>query len=249
MSLLHQFAFYLHLSIGSCALLLFWIPVFTRKGALDHKRFGRYFAMAMYAVSMSGLLMSSLDLLFPFVGHLPPQLDQSEGNRAAAAAAIRQSALFLFSLSVLVLTTTRHGWLVILQRDNREALRRPLHVGLIAALMAVGLWLLVQGIISRSPLFIGFAVLEIVVGVGALRYVFRASIGPKQWWIEHLGALIGSGIGAYTAFFVFGGSRLLSALLSGPFEGLSLLFWFGPGVIGGIAIAVLSRQYRRKFAV
>ena len=249
MSLLHQFAFYLHISIGTCALLLFWIPVFTRKGALDHKRFGRYFALAMYAVSISGLLMSSLDLLFPFAGHLPPQLDESEASRAAAAAAIRQSALFLFSLSVLVLTTTRHGWLVILQRDNREALRRPVHVGLIAGLLAAGLWLLVQGIITRSPLFMGFAMLEIFVGVGALRYVFRATLSPKEWWIEHLGALIASGIGAYTAFFVFGGSRLLSALLSGPFEGLSLLFWFGPWVIGGIAIAVLSRQYRRKFAV
>ena len=247
MSLLHQFAFYLHITIGACALLLFWIPVFTRKGALDHKRFGRYFAMAMYAVSISGLLMSSMDLLFPFVGHLPSQLDQSETGRAAAAAAIRQSALFLFSLSILVLTTTRHGWLVILQRDNREVLRRPTHVGLIAGLIGVGLWLFVQGVVSRSPLFMGFAGLEVFVGVGALRYVYRPTLAPKEWWIEHLGGMIASGIGAYTAFFVFGGSRLLAQLLQGPFEGLSLLLWFGPGVIGNIAIGVLSRQYRRKF--
>jgi uncharacterized membrane protein len=62
---IHQFALYLHIAIGSCALILFWIPVVTRKGNLDHKRFGRYFAYAMYTVSFSGIPMASTDLAFP----------------------------------------------------------------------------------------------------------------------------------------------------------------------------------------
>jgi hypothetical protein len=64
-------------------------------------------------------------------------------------------------------------------------------------------------------------------------------------------ALLGTAqerFGAYTAFFVFGGSRLLAQFLTGPGEGLSLLFWFGPGVIGSVATAVLTRQYRQRFA-
>lgn len=245
---LHQLAFYLHISIGALSLLIFWIPMFTKKGSLDHKRFGRYFAVAMYAVSISGLLMSSMDLLFPFAGHLPPQFDQGDAARTAVAAAIRERAVFLFSLSVLVLTTTRHGWLVILHRDNRQVLRRPVHVGLCAALVMVGGALLVQGARNGEFLFMGFAVLELFVGVGALRYAFKDTLAPKEWWIEHLGSLIGSGIGAYTAFFVFGGSRLLAQFLQGGFESWSLVFWFAPGVIGSIAIGVLSRQYRQKFA-
>ena len=245
---LHQLAFYLHISIGALSLLVFWIPMFTKKGSLDHKRFGRYFAMAMYAVSISGLLMSSMDLLFPFAGHLPPQSEQSEASLAAMAADIRQRAVFLFSLSVLVLTTTRHGWLVILHRDNRQVLRRPLHVALCASLVLVGVALFAQGVATGAFLFTGFAVLELFVGIGALRYAFKDALAPKEWWIEHLGSLIGSGIGAYTAFFVFGGSRLLAQFLQGGFESWSLVFWFAPGVIGGIAIGVLSRQYRHKFA-
>lgn len=248
MDTLHQLAFYLHISIGALSLIVFWIPMFTKKGSLDHKRFGRYFAMAMYAVSISGLLMSSMDLLLPFAGHLPPQIDQGEAARTAVAAAIRERAVFLFSLSILVLTTTRHGWLVILHRDNRQVLRTPLHVGLCVSLALAGAVLFVQGARGGELLFMGFAALEMFVGVGALRYAFKQTLAPKEWWIEHLGSLIGSGIGAYTAFFVFGGSRLLAQFLQGGFESWSLVFWFAPGVIGGIAIGVLSGQYRRKFA-
>ncbi|MDP1932929.1 MAG: hypothetical protein Q8L60_15875 [Gammaproteobacteria bacterium] len=245
MYLLHQLAFYLHVSIGALALIVFWIPMLNKKGSLDHKRFGRYFAIAMYAVSISGLLMSFMDLLFPFVGHLSPQNDAA---RSAVASEIRQRAVFLFSLSVLVLTTTRHGWLVILQRDNRAMLRRPLHVGLCVFLILVGVMMFVLGVMTGSLLFMGFAALEFITGSEALRYIYKKALAPKEWWIEHLGSLIGSGIAAYTAFFVFGGSRLLAQFLQGSFEGWSLVFWFGPGMIGGIAIGVLSRQYRRKFA-
>lgn len=245
---LHQLAFYLHVSFGALSLLMFWIPMFTRKGSLDHKRFGRYFAMAMYTVSLSGLLMSSMDLLFPLAGHVESPDPLTEEKLEEIAAEIREGALFLFSLSILVLTTTRHGWLVILQRDNRAALKHPAHVALCVALGLAAVGLFVQGWRIGSPLFMGFAVLEAVVSATTLHYIYKSVLSPKEWWIEHLGALIASGIGAYTAFFVFGGSRLLSEFLQGPFEGWNLVFWFAPGVIGGIATTVLSRQYRRKFA-
>ena len=247
MAPLHQLAFYLHVSIGTLALLVFWIPVFTRKGSLDHRRYGRYFAMAMYAVAGSGLFMAALDLLLPFAGH-PLRDGMSSAEVAAQAKEVRDAALFLLSLSILVLATTRHGWLVILHKADRAALRTPLHLGLLGMLCLVGTALLVLGLSMKAPLFLGFAVLELSVASGMLRYVLRAEIGPKQWWIEHLGALIGSGIGAYTAFFVFGGSRLLAQFLSNSYEGYGLVFWFGPGVVGSIATAILSRQYRAKFA-
>jgi hypothetical protein len=244
---LHQLAFYLHISSGTLALLVFWIPVFTRKGSLDHRRYGRCFALAMYAVAGSGLLMASLDLLLPLAGH-PLPAAATASQIAAEIRELRLGAVFLLSLSVLVLTTTRHGWQVIVHRQHRAALRTPVHLGLITVLGLVGAALLVLGLLLRAPLFIGFGLLELSVWAGMLRYLLRAEIGPKQWWIEHLGAFIGSGIGAYTAFFVFGGSRLLAQFLTGPGEGLSLLFWFGPGVIGSVATAVLTRQYRQRFA-
>jgi len=247
MLLIHQLSFYLHIAIGSCALMVFWIPVFTRKGNLDHKRFGRYFASAMYIVAASGFLMSSLDLLFPLSMHADG-IQMTLAEEREAIAEIRSFAIFLFSLSILVFTSTRQGWLAIQVKEDRQALRTPVHTFLCLALVLVGISLFVTGIIYQSVLFMVFSVLQVVIGLSNLRYNFKTEHKPKQWWIEHLRGLIGSGIGAYTAFFVFGGRRIFDSIFSGAFADASLILWVAPGVIGGIAIAWLSRHYESRFS-
>ena len=246
MFMIHQLSFYLHIAIGSCALLIFWIPVFTRKGNLDHKRFGRYFAMAMYAVSISGFIMASADLLNPIATHasgetLAPDVAERISNE------VRSFALFLLSLSVLVLTNTRQGWLSILHKADRTQLRSPLHTCLCVSLLLVGTVLLIAGLRSGSVLFIVFAILQILTSVNCLRYNFKQELKPKEWWSQHLRNLIGSGIGAYTAFMVFGGRRLFEALFADAFDDVSIVLWVTPGVLGAIAIAYLSRHYQHKF--
>ena len=246
MLIIHQSALYIHIALGACALLLFWVPVITRKGNLNHKRFGRFFAWAMYTVSFSGIAMSSLDLLFPVAMHAPG-LDLSPEQGTEISREVRRGAFFLLSLSILVLTSTRHGWLTILHREDRQALRRPLHVGLNLALAGIGVLLLVTGVRSGTILFAIFGTFQAITGVSNLRYIFRKEIGPKEWWTQHLGGLIGSGIGAYTAFTVFGGRRFFEQIFASNFESLAIFLWIGPGVIGGIAIALLSSHYRKKF--
>ena len=246
MLVIHQFALYTHIAVGACALLLFWVPVFTRKGNTDHKRFGRLFAYAMYAVSISGIAMSSLDLLFPLTMHANGvTLSAAEAQRYISE--IRQFGLFLLSLSILVLVSTRHGWLTILHREDRTVLKQPLHLFLNVALVAIGGVLLVAGIRLGSLLFVVFAGLQIIAGVGNLRYIYRQELRPKEWWIQHLSGLIGSGIGAYTAFTVFGGRRFFEEIFTSNFESLSIYLWISPGVIGGVAITLLSRRYRNRF--
>jgi len=243
---IHQLALYLHIFVGAFALFLFWVPVFTRKGNRDHKRFGRYFSYAMYTIAFSGLVMSSLDLMFPLAMHAGElNLEGLEAENAMTE--IRSFGLFLFSLSVLVLTSTRHGWLTILYREDREPLRHPLHVGLNGVLILVGVVLFSTGLNVGGILFMIFGVLQIVTGLGNLRYIFRKELRPKEWWIQHLGGLIGSGIGAYTAFAVFGGRRFFQEIFTSNFESFSVFLWIAPGVIGSIAIILLTRHYRNKF--
>ena len=247
MQLIHESALYLHIAVGACALLLFWVPVFTRKGNMDHKRFGRIFGYAMYTVAGSGVIMSGLDLLFPLAMHAEG-LELDAGERAAAIQEVRQFALFLFSLSILVLTSTRHGWQVILHKDDRQALRRPSLVGLNGLLAGIGLLLLTVGIQTGTILFMIFGTFQLAAGIGNLRYIFRAEIRPRQWWTEHLGGLIGSGVGAYTAFTVFGGRRLFEELFASNFDSYAVFLWIGPSVIGVIATTLLSRHYRIRFS-
>ena len=246
MLLIHQLALYLHIAIGSCALIIFWIPVFTRKGNLDHKRFGRYFAMAMYTVSVSGLTMSSLDLLFPLSMHAADAI-LTPAEALEAVTEIRSFAVFLFSLSILVLASTRQGWLAIKVKADRQELRAPIHTSLCLSLIVVGVILFITGLVFQSILYMIFSILQIVSGVNALRYNFKNEIKPKQWWIEHLSGLIGAGIGAYTAFFVFGGRRIFDSIFSEAFADASLVLWVMPGVFGGVAIALLSRHYTARF--
>lgn len=243
---IHEIALYLHIAVGSCALLLFWVPMFTKKGNLDHKRFGRFFAWAMYTVACSGIVMSSLDLLFPIAMHAA-EAELSPERAAAAIAQIREFGLFLFSLSILVLTSTRHGWLTILHKADRTALRHPTHLALNGLLIVVGVILLIVGINTSTILFMIFGPLQISAGIGNLHYIFRQELRPKEWWLQHLNGLIGSGIGAYTAFAVFGGRRFFAEIFSSNFESMAVFLWITPGVIGATAITLMSRHYKHKF--
>jgi hypothetical protein len=63
-------------------------------------------------------------------------------------------------------------------------------------------------------------------------------------WYEHLGSMIGTGIAGYTAFLVFGGSRLFPSVARSQ---LYTIFWVLPSVIGVLAIIVTIAYYQRKF--
>ncbi len=101
--------------------------------------------------------------------------------------------------------------------------------------------MLVMGLARRNPLFIGLSLTVLIIRMMRVR---RGSVQPSPWWSEHLSAMLGTGIGAYTAFFVFGGRRLFSAYLPGGWE---LLPWFLPTVIGVPAISLTIRHYRARF--
>jgi uncharacterized membrane protein YidH (DUF202 family) len=247
MLLVHQYALYLHIALGSCALIIFWIPVFTRKGNMDHKHFGRYFTGAMYAVAFSGITMTSLDLLFPLAMHAA-NASLTAAEAQSFSAEVRSLALFLLSLSMLVLSSTRQGWLSIQHKADRSKLRTPLHTILCASLVVIGSILFVSGVRNGSVLYMIFAVLQVASGVGSLRYNFKQQLKPKEWWIEHLRGLIESGIGAYTAFLVFGGRQLLNSIFGDSFSDIGIILWITPGVVGGIAIGYLSRHYENRFS-
>lgn len=239
MLMLHNLLLMFHIAVGSAALLLFWAPALMKKGSLDHVKFGRYYANIMYLVAGSGLIMSTLVLINPMTIHgegIPPV------NAAQASSQIRLFSAFLLYLSWLVLTSVRHGILVLRCKQDRTPLRSLSHLSLLVVLFIGAIALTLQGISSGKTLFLVFGPLGLFISAGMLHYVLRPSIKPMQWWIEHLGAMIGSGIGAYTAFLAFGARAILTD--SGSFQ---LLSWVAPGIIGSIVIAHQSRKYSKKF--
>ncbi|MGI9294089.1 MAG: hypothetical protein ACR2PS_08920, partial [Pseudomonadales bacterium] len=232
---IHQFSLYLHILCGAIALLVFWLPLWSKKGTPFHRSAGQVFVYGMYAVSISGIIMSTIVLLDP-VGIRAPDsvLPPDEVNALASRA--RLFAGFLFMLSILVVTNVRHSVLVLQAKANRAQLRTPTHLVLLIFLGLLGVVVGIIGIQNGVLLFMIFSLVAMGSSTAMLRYSFKKHLKAREWIIEHMGNIIGAGIASYTAFFAFGGSRLFAELLQGN---LSVIPWVLPGIAGGVASAYL----------
>jgi hypothetical protein len=157
----------------------------------------------------------------------------------------RLSAAFLAYLAGITLASGWQGIWAIETRREPKAMRTPFSLALNVAVLLGGLTVLVLGIKYRSGPLIGLSPIGPLIGVGNLRYLLRGPRSRMDWWYEHLGSMIGTGIAGYTAFLVFGGARLLP--LFAPKQ-LFTLFWVLPSLIGVPVIFMTVAYYQRKFS-
>lgn len=241
MSYLYNIILIIHVTFAFAALVLFWVPIFTKKGQLNHRKFGHYYKSAMYTVAASGVVMASMMMAMPFV--IKPEYLNHE-NPQAVAEYFRSLNTFLIFLALLTYTSTRHGIAVLSARGNREQLRNFNYLAPIYLLALGGIALFLSGLLNMHYLHMGFGILGVSLGVNLLRYCLKASIDSNQWVVEHIGSMIGSGIAAYTAFLTFGGRTLFSDL--GQWQ---LVFWVAPAVLGGTASYIVCKRYAKLFKV
>ncbi|WP_105169906.1 hypothetical protein [Pseudoalteromonas sp. T1lg23B] len=244
MEYIHKFAVYTHIILGSLALVLFWVPIMTNKGSHMHNRFGRYYNLAMYGTSFLGVLACILVLADPLSAKPRDFADiQQQVNYIQQS---RIFALFLLMLSLLVLASIYHGERVLKVKGNTNLLRTPLHLSLLILLLVVAALSLLMGIQFSQTLLVVFAGVSLLVGTKMLRYIVQSEVAPRAWVIEHMGAMLGSGIGVYTAFSAVGGRHVFSYILG---EQAVFLSWIMPSVIGVVAISWGRRYYTAKFKV
>lgn len=241
MTYLHSSLFILHIIFGSAALILFWVPMYTKKGQLNHKKFGRYYRNVMYAVAGTGAIMAALVLAIPLT--IKHEYADRE-NAAQIAENIRYFWSFLLYLALLSYTSTKHGDAVLRAKENRANLRTFAYVAPIALLFACGPLFIGIGLVRSSMLHTIFGVLGLLVGAGMLRYIFKKTVGARAYILEHVSSMIGSGIGAYTAFLAFGGRQFLDGA-----GGYQIVFWIAPGVLGSVLSFMLCKKYGKIFRV
>lgn len=237
---LHSILVTVHIAVGALALVLFWVPVTARKGSPLHVRAGRLYVNCMYVVAASAFIASIMVLVDP-LGIRRPGEELPAEQAALLAERFRMFSLFLLMLSVLVFTSLRHGIAALRARRDAGALRRRSHV---AGIVVLGLLAIVVGAIglaNRELLLVIFGALGLSAAVGSFRDTRLERPGRKELVIAHMGGLIGSGIGAYTAFFAFGGSRFLADLLPGQWQ---VIPWIAPAIIGTLFI----RRMRSRLA-
>jgi hypothetical protein len=222
---------------------VFWIPVAARKGGRLHVRIGWVYAVCMSVVVLTAFAMSGLAFAFPFRVRNLTEVMSVE----ATAQFIRNSRSIAFFLAYLGGVTLAAGWQgigVLRTRRDPRSFRNPFTYGLNIAVVLAAIGSLALGIIEHAPVFVGMSSVGFLVGGGNLVYLLREPRSKMHWWYEHLSSMIATAIAGYTAFIVFGGSRLLPALARTQFY---IVFWLLPVVIGAPAISFTVAHYKRKF--
>ena len=243
MAALYQTILPLHAIVGLMGLILFWLPTVLRKGSPKHKQIGRWFIWAMVFTGTSGLIMGVILYIDPIAVRFSEN-DFTPIQLQAWTKALRNQAIFLLLLALLLLTAARHTVLVLRAKQHRELLRKPVNLFLPTMLCATGIYLTGIAIKDSTVLFGVFAGIALFTSISNLWYYFKSKIKRFEWVIEHLGGAFGGGIAAHTAFFVFGANRWIGDIFTGQ---LRLVPWILPSVIGVTAIVVVGNYYRRKY--
>lgn len=221
-----------HVLMGATGLVSFWVPIATRKGSPDHKRWGRVFAWMMLGTGTSAIGMAICSLLFPLDTH--PKLDDAELIRG----------VFGWMMLYLAVLTINLAWYALLCIRNRRdhARNRSWHnIGLQWLLAALAVNCAVQGALIGNLLMMGISIVGMAAAWTNLRFIHRETPGRNHWQYEHIKAGVGAGISVYTAFLAFGAVRIM------PQMALSPLLWSVPLITGLWMIIHFQRDVSRKY--
>ncbi|MDO6692775.1 hypothetical protein Q4574_05740 [Aliiglaciecola sp. 3_MG-2023] len=89
-----------------------------------------------------------------------------------------------------------------------------------------------------------FSILSVLMGIIILVFSMKRIHSLKPTITKHRNSAITLGIIALTVLTAFGGGKLFANL-----GDAQIIFWFAPGIIGGVAIFLISKVYASKGAL
>ena len=220
-----------HVVTGSVGLTAFWGPIVTRKGAANHRKWGKAACYGFLSAGVLAICMALLSLFGP--DHRHPEVT----DRALFDGLFGWMMLYL---GVLTIGFVDYGLAVVRHARNRGALRALRYQGVIATVVVAGAWSGIYGMKVGHPLMVLVAVIGIISMLIQQAYIWRPSDPPRTTYHgEHFRALIGMGISAYTAFLSVGLIRLLPEHVFNP------AIWAGPSVVGVSLIIWFTLKAKR----
>lgn len=223
-----------HVATGALGLTAFWGPIVTRKGAANHRKWGRAACYGFLGAGTLAIVMALLSLYGPDYRH--PEVT----DRALYEGLFGWMMLYL---GVLTIGFVDYGLAVVKHNRDRRALRSVRYQSVIAAVVVSGAWCGIYGLKVGHPLMVLVAFIGIAAMVIQQVYIWRATAPPRQTYVgEHFRALIGMGISAYTAFLSVGLIRYVPEHVFNP------AVWAGPSVIGVGLILYFTVKGKRAAA-
>ena len=220
MDLLHDILLWIHIPAGVLSLILFWIPVMTKKGGSIHRKVGKLYYWAMWIVQISAVLLCVVNVF--------------KGSYVSAA--------FLGFLAILTAYPLWYSYEILQQKkiwtDSYFKKRRAfawLLFGASVCMVVGAVYLQFKG---AGVLMAFFGALGIPAWRDA-RLTIEAAMKEETRIKMHIKGTIISGIAAYTAFLAFGGRALLSNILHGYWQ---VLPWILPTIIGITIIRIMERN-------
>jgi hypothetical protein len=208
-----------HIAFGAVGLISFWVPVAGKKGAKNHRLWGKVFWTTIMLAGGVALCLASLTLFDPLATH-PHLVDRG-------ATFVRGIfGVMMLYLAILTLNLAWYGLETIKHKANHAQLRRGLNFWLQPLLIIAATACAIEGVLIQQYLMVGMSIIGFATAGTNLVYMFKAKPEPKDYLKEHVKAIVGCGISVYTAFFAFGAVRFMPSMALHP--GL----WSIPLVVG-----------------
>ncbi len=222
---IHKITLWIHIPFGFLSLVLFWIPVAVKKGGSLHKKVGWFYYISMWVVLVTSAIMSVCNLFM---------------DKYIAA-------LYLGFLALVTTYPLWYSYEILRQQkewSNRYFWIRKTFV-VVMFLSGVGM-ILLAGIKfhfqNMGVMMAFFGVLTLPAGRDIL--MTKAMAMDKETKLKmHIQGTIITGIAAYTAFFAFGGNRILMQVFHLPVQWM-ILPWILPTILGLIYSRYMKKKYR-----
>jgi hypothetical protein len=234
-----------HLACAFGATVAFWVAGVSFKGGPLHRAAGEWFRRLIYAAAFTGGALALAGIVVPAWGH-PMQPGQTSDVWAETLRAHRQTMWVVLYVLLIIVAPAQHGVAVVAAGPTPARVRSRLHAALNLSCLAGTVLLLAASVVWQRWIFLTLAPIGFAIGLRNVSYASRASATSIDWEREHLTSLVTAGVTMHTALLVFGTSRTLGLVLTGP---AGLLPWVLPAVIGlPIVLWLRARRGRVRSA-
>ncbi len=217
----------IHVFCGFSSIILFWIPIFLKKGSKNHILIGKIYVLLMWVVVISAGLLSIKNIIL--------------GEFVMAA--------FLGFLAIITANPLWYGIAILKNKKGLSDSYRKKHMAFNALITLAGILLFAYGIYLKGEgagiLMLIFGILGMSSGRDVLTSYHKKNKNTS-WIEEHISGMLVSGIAGYTAFAVFGGSNFFREYLTGYW---SIIPWVAPTIIGITIIRYYKNAYLKKKSV
>lgn len=222
MTFFFQLVLGVHIGAGILALLVFWLPLVTKKGGTTHRRVGWIYVVAASTVAVTGVVSCA---------HLI-----GDGGPGRVRAGI-----FLAYVGVLAGASAQLGVRALRTKARTQASRAVVDLFPPVLLIAAGLALATFGMTQNKVLYVLFAALGAWQGVIHLRFWLTPPSHGREWFLAHMSAMGTSCITTVTAFAVVNAQRL-------GMRTFDLALWAAPIALLGTGLGLWRRSYAKRFA-